>query len=54
MALKAAILSVGAGRSKNWNDDFPSAPAVSEGCNSVQTPLRNSNDVSGSGLKNVS
>ena len=50
----AAVFSVDAGRVRNSNDDFLKAPALSDGCNSVHTPLRKSNKLSDSGQNKVS
>ena len=50
----AAVFNVDARRFRNSNDDFVNAPALSEVCNSVHIPLKNSNNVSGSGVINVS
>ena len=51
---KATLFSVDAKLFRNSDDDFLNEPALSEGCNSGHTPLRNSNSVSDSGLNNVS
>ena len=51
---KAVVLIVDAGRFRNSNDGFLNAPALSEGCNSVDTTLRNLSTESDSGLNKVS
>ena len=50
----AAVFSDDANRFKNSKDYFLKAPVLSDGCNFLYAPLRNSNKVSDSGQNKVS